>query len=449
MRKNVNLTEGPLFKSMWAYAIPVIFSGILQLLFNAADLVVVGRFSGSLSVAAVGATTSVISLFVNLFVGLSVGVGVTVAMALGAGNRERVTQAVHTAVPVAALSGLLLAVLGIAATQPLLLFMDTPEDILSLSALYMRIYFCGMPASLVYNYGAAIMRAEGDTKRPLYYLTAAGAVNVTLNLVFVVRFHWDVAGVALATAVSQTLSALLVLRALTKNQGACRLELRKMHIYREPLLRILRLGLPAGLQSALFSVSNIIIQSSVNSFGSVAVAGNSAAANIEGFTYISMNAFNQVGMNFVGRNYGAGNKERILRIRWYCLLDVSMVGLVMGVGSFIFARQLLGIYIPDSPEAVAYGVIRMSWICLPYMLNGLHDVMTGVLRGLGCSLPPMLITVFCICCLRIVYVYTLFRIPRFHTLPMLYATYPLSWIVTFIALTVCYESIKRKRLKTI
>lgn len=441
------MVNEPLFKSIWLYAIPVILSGVLQLLFNAADLVVVGQYCGSVSVAAVGATGALINLIVNLFIGLSVGVGVTVATALGAGNRERVSQAVHTAMPVALIGGVALTGIGIALTYPMLRWMATPADVIDLSAIYMKIYFLGMPASLVYNYGSAILRADGDTKRPLYYLTIAGVLNVIMNIFFVVSFRMDVAGVALATVLSQMVSAALVVRALTRNHGACHLELRRMHIYKEPLLRICRIGFPAGMQSAMFSISNVIIQSSVNSFGSVVVAGNSAGANIEGFTFISMNAFNQTGMNFISQNYGAGKTERLRRTRWYCLMDVVLVGLIMGIGSFLFARKLLGIYITDSPAAIEYGVIRMRWICLPYALNGLHDVMTGILRGYGYSLAPMLVTVFCICVLRVVYIYTLFRIPRFHTLDMLYATYPISWIITFSMLTLAYVLLTRKHLK--
>ena len=449
MRKNIDMVNGSLFKSIWLYAIPVIMSGVLQLLFNAADLVVVGQYCGSVSVAAVGATGALINLIVNLFIGLSVGVGVTVATALGAGNREQVSQTVHTAVPMALIGGVALMGIGTVLTYPMLRWMATPADVIDLSAIYMKIYFVGMPAGLVYNYGSAILRSDGDTKRPLYYLTAAGVLNVGLNIFFVVSFHMDVAGVALATALSQTVSAALVVRALVKNQGACHLELREMHIYKKPLLRICRIGFPAGMQGAMFSVSNVIIQSSINSFGSVVVAGNSAGANIEGFTFISMNAFNQTGMNFIGQNYGAGKTERLRRIRRYCLLDVILVGLVMGVGSYLFARELLGIYITDSPAAIDYGVIRMKWICLPYALNGLHDVMTGILRGYGYSLAPMVVTVLCICVLRIVYIYTLFRIPRFHTLDMLYATYPISWIITFAALMLCYVLLTRKQRKQI
>ena len=446
LRKNVDMINGPLFKNIWIYTVPVILTGILQLLFNAADLVVVGRFCGSVSVAAVGATGAIIILVVNLFIGLSVGVGVTVATALGARDDQRAQDAIHTAMPVGLIGGVVLALLGLIITYPLLRMMGTPDDVIDLSATYMKIYFCGMPGSLLYNYGAAVLRADGDTRRPLVFLTIAGVINVLLNLCFVIFLGLDVAGVALATIISQLVSAILVLVALMKRNDACRFEPRRMHILKEPLGDIIRIGLPAGLQGAMFNISNVIIQSSVNSFGSVVMAGNAAALNIEGFIFTSMNAFSQAAMNFVGQSCGAGRLDRVPKIRKYCLFNAFAVGEIMGIPTFLAGTKLLGIYITDSPESIKYGLMRMTFICLFYGLNGLHDISTGVIRGLGASFTPMIVTVFGICVFRVVWIFTIFRMEQFHTLKMLYITYPISWIITFTALTVCYHKVYKKKL---
>lgn len=444
--KNIDLLSGPLAKSIILYALPIMATGMLQLLFNAADLVVVGRFCGSVSVAAVGATGAVINLTVNLFIGLSVGVGVLVATNLGAGDHRKVHESIHTAMPVAFLGGLILMALGIFATEPLLRLMDSPQDVIGLSALYMKIYFCGMPSSLVYNYGAAVMRAQGDTRRPLIYLTSAGVVNVIMNMIFVIFFGLDVAGVALATIISLTMSAVLVVRALMLDEGPCRFEPKKMKIRKDPLLQIVRIGLPAGIQGSMFSISNTIIQSSVNSFGSVVMAGCAAAGNIEGFGWTAMNAFNQTAMNFVGQNFGAGNFDRVRRTVKLCMLDVILTGLLIGGVSYLFARPLLGIYITDSPEAIEVGVVRMSMISTVHFLNGMHDTMTGVLRGLGQSFIPMCVTVFGVCIVRIIWIYTIFRIPAFHTVRMLFLAYAVSWIITSGLLILLYMIIKKKVL---
>ncbi len=441
---NIDMTEGPLFRNIIRYAVPLMLTGILQLLFNAADLVVVGRYCGRLSIAAVGATGAIINLIVNLFIGLSVGVGVTTAVSLGAQDTDRCSRVVHTCVPVAFIGGAVLTVFGILMSPTFLGWMKTPEDVIGLSSLYMRVYFCGMIPSLLFNYGAAILRAAGDTKHPLYYLMTAGVVNVFLNVIFVTVFELDVAGVALATALSQCLSAFLILRFLMRSDGAYKLVLQKLRIYSLELKQIVKIGLPAGIQGCMFSISNVIIQSSVNSFGSVVMAGNSAAANIEGFTWIAMNSFHQTGMNFTGQNLGAHRLDRVRKVRNYCILDVVVTGVVLGGLTYLFAHRLLSVYIPGDEEAIRYGITRMTFVCLPYALNGLHDVMTGVIRGLGKSLVPMIITVVDICVFRIVWIYTIWQIPRFHTLNMLYVTYPITWILTFLMLTVCYAVIMRR-----
>lgn len=442
--KTSDMCEGPLFKKIILYTIPIILTGVLQLLFNAADLVVVGQYCGSISVAAVGATGAIINLIVNLFIGLSVGAGVTVAHAIGAGHSTDASRTVHTAMPTAFISGIILTVVGIFGSKYFLSLMGTPDDVINLSNIYMKIYFCGITASMLYNFGAAILRAAGDTKGPLIYLTLAGIINILLNLLFVIVFKMDVAGVALATSISQIVSAILVICALMKRDDACKLSFKKLKLHIRQLIQIIRIGVPAGIQGSLFSISNVIIQSSVNSFGSVVMSGNAAAGNIEGFVYTTMNSFHQTALNFTGQNFGAKKYDRIGRIMKICLCSVFTAGLVAGAAVFIFARPLLGIYITDSAEAIEYGVTRIAFICLPYFLCGLMDVTTGILRGMDSSIAPMIITVLGVCGFRIAWIYTIFRIPQFHTLPSLYISYAISWSLTFIAQIIFYLILCRK-----
>ena len=439
-----DLTEGPLFKKIILYTIPIILTGVLQLLFNAADLVVVGRYCGSISVAAVGATGALINLIVSLFIGLSVGAGVTVAHGLGAGKNEDVHRTVHTAIPTALVISVVLTVIGVCGSRFFLLLMGTPDEVIGLSATYMRIYFCGITASMLYNFGSAILRAAGDTKSPLYFLTAAGIVNVILNLIFVIVFRMNVAGVALATTISQVMSAVLVIRALMKRDDPCRFEPSKMHFYRRQLIRILQIGFPAGIQGSLFSISNVIIQSSVNSFGSVVMSGNAAAGNIEGFVYMSMNAYSQTSINFTGQNYGARKFDRIRRTMFICLISVFVTGAVLGCSARLAGNPLLSIYIPGDEDAISVGLIRMTYICVPYFLCGLMDVTTGLIRGIGHSVLPMIITIAGVCGLRIVWIYTVFRIPKYHMLQCLYFSYTLSWSLTFLTELIVFIYLLRK-----
>lgn len=441
------MTEGPLLKNIILYTIPIILTGVLQLLFNAADLVVVGRFCGSVSVAAVGATGSLINLIVNLFIGLSVGVGVSTAQGIGAGDHEKVHRIVHTAIPTAAIGGLALTAFGVFFARGALSLMGTPEDVIDLSAVYMRIYFCGMVPNMVYNFGASILRAAGDTKSPLYFLTGAGVLNVILNLVFVIALKIDVAGVALATALSQAISAVLVLLALSVRTDGCRLSLKRIRLYGTELKEIVRIGLPAGIQGSLFSISNVLIQSSVNSFGSVVMSGNAATQNIEGFVYVSMNAFHQTALNFTGQNYGAGLHKRIRKIMLLSLASVTVMGLVSGVSAWLMAKPLLSIYITDSAEAISYGVIRMSYISLPYFLCGIMDVTTGAIRGMGASLLPMIVSVMGICVFRVFWIFCVFGQPQFHSLECLYLSYPISWIITFAAQITIFSVLNRRNIK--
>ena len=441
-RQNQSMLEGPLFPSIVRYTIPIILTSLLQLLFNAADLVVVGRFCGSVSVAAVGSTGAITNLMVNFFIGLSVGAGVSVAHGLGSREDTVVSNTVHTALPTAIVSGLILTIIGVAFSETFLRMMGTPDNVLPLSATYMQIYFGGITFSMVYNFCAAILRAAGDTKSPLLYLTIAGVVNVILNIFFVTVLHMNVAGVALATTLSQGISAALVTRALMKRTDACHLDLGQMRFHKAQLTKMLRIGLPAGIQASLFSISNVLIQSSVNSFGDVFMSGSAASSNIEGFVYVSLNAFHQTAVNFIGQNAGARKYRRVYQTLWVCLGCVTVVGIVFGFTAWSFGRSLLSIYITDSQQAIEYGMVRLAYICLPYFLCGLMDVSTGALRGLGASVVPMVISVLGVCGLRIFWIYTVFQV--YHTPQCLFFSYTVSWIVTFLFQIAAFFLVCRK-----
>lgn len=429
---NQNMLQGSLFRGIVSYTVPIILTSVLQLLFNAADLIVVGRFCGSLSVAAVGATGAITNLIINFFIGLSVGAGVTVAHAIGGHEDRAVHCTVHTAMPTALLSGVLLTVVGVGFSETFLRLMGTPDTVLPLSAVYMKIYFGGVTFTMVYNFCAAILRAAGDTKSPLVFLSIAGVVNVVLNLVFVRGFHMNVAGVALATTISQGISAVLVVIALMRRTDACRFFPGQMRIYPPQLRKIVRIGLPAGIQGSLFSISNVLIQSSVNSFGDVFMSGSAASANLEGFVYVCLNAFQQTAVNYTGQNLGARQYGRIYRTLWICLGLVTAVGVGMGTLVWALGPKLLSFYITDSPQALSDGMLRLGMICLPYFLCGLMDVSTGALRGLGASFVPMVISVLGVCGLRILWIYTVFQLPACHTPFWLFLSYPISWAVTFV-----------------
>ena len=446
-RENQTMLQGPLLPNILAYTVPIILTSLLQLLFNAADLVVVGRFCGSVSVAAVGATGAITNLIINFFIGLSVGAGVTVAHALGSRENDVVHCTVHTAYPTALISGVFLTVVGVSLSETFLRWMGTPETVLPLSAVYMKIYFSGITFTMVYNFCAAILRAAGDTKSPLIFLFFAGAVNVALNVIFVTVLHMNVAGVALATTVSQGISALLVTIALMRRTDACKLELGKMKFYGPQLKKILRIGMPAGIQSSLFAISNVLIQSSVNSFGDVFMSGNAASGNIEGFVYVSLNAFQQTAVNFVGQNAGARQYRRVYRTLWICLGCVTVVGLSLGNLAYALGPKLLSVYITDSQEAISYGMLRLGFICLPYFLCGLMDVTTGALRGMGASFVPMVICILGVCVFRIGWIYTIFQLPKFHTPQCLYVSYTVSWIITFLCQMTAFLIVYRRRAK--
>ncbi len=437
----MDMCSGPLLGKILVYAIPLMLSGILQLLFNAADVIVVGRFAGHESLAAVGSTSALINLLINVFIGLSIGANVLVAQYFGAGKEKEVQDTVHTAITISLICGLALVFLGIFAAGPLLKIMGTPDDVLEKAILYMRVYFTGMPVLMLYNFGAAILRAVGDTKRPLYFLIAAGVVNVILNLGFVILLHMGVAGVALATVLSQCISAVLVCRCLMKSDSAYRLDLSRLGVRWRTLKRIAQIGLPAGFQGAVFSVSNVLIQSSINAFDSVAMAGSTASANLEGFVYNAMNAVHQTNLSFTSQNLGGGKFERINRILLLCLGVVTVVGVVMGGGFVLLGPQLLRIYSSD-PEVIRFGMVRLTIICGMYFICGWMDVLVGSLRGLGSSVIPMFVSLAGACGLRIVWIFTVFQ--WHHSLNVLYLSYPVTWAVTAAAHLICFMMIRRK-----
>ena len=440
----MNMTSGPLFGKIATFAFPLMCSSVLQLLFNAADIIVVGRYAGNTALAAVGSTSALINLIVNLFVGLSVGANVLIARSYGAGDLKAVHKGVHTAMLTALVGGIGLIFVGVALSRPMLAWMGTPEDVIDQATLYLRIYFVGAPSLLIYNFGAAILRAVGDTRRPLYFLTLAGVINVVLNLIFVIVFSLGVAGVALATIISQTVSAYLIVVCLQHNAGAFRLVLHELHIDREQFAEILRIGVPAGVQGMVFSFSNVLIQSSVNSFGSAVMAGNTAASNIEGFVYSCMSAVSQTSMSFVSQNMGAGQYDRIDRVVFQCMLFTAAVGITMGGSAYLFGSQLLHIYTPD-PQVVTYGLYRMSVVCTSYFLCGWMDCLACSVRGLGASILPMVVSIVGACLLRIVWVMTIFQWER--TQLCLYLSYPVSWAITASVHLICFL-VMRKKVRT-
>lgn len=442
----MDMCEGPLLKKMLFFALPLMFSSMLQLLFNAADTIVVGQFCGDNSLGAVGSNGALINLLTNVFIGLSVGANVLVAKFYGAGNKESLHDTVHTAVLMSLVCGVVLLVIGEVFARQLLILMKTPSGILDLSTTYLRIYFLGMPAMMFYNFGSAILRAVGDTKRPLYYLSFAGVVNAGLNLLLVIVCRLDVAGVAIATVISQLISAVLVLRCLLKDSGSVRLSIKELHINKHILGKILRIGLPAGFQGSIFSLSNVVIQSSVNTFGEIVVSGNSAAANIEGFVYMAMNAFHHTTLSFTGQNYGAGNMKRVRKTLLLGQACVTVTGLVFGQLVVFFGRPLLSIY-TDTPEAIAAGMVRLTIICGTYFLCGNMDVMVGSLRGIGYAVMPMIVSLVGACGLRLLWIATVFRVPQYHTIDTVYLSYPVSWAITTLVHVVCFV-IVWKKIKT-
>lgn len=440
----MDMTSGPLLRKLIVYAVPLMLSGMLQLLFNAVDVIVVGKCVDETALAAVGSTGSLINLIVGLFMGLSVGTNVLVARYFGAGKTRDVEEVNHTSICLGILFGTALAIFGFIFARLFLTWMGSPDDVIDQATLYLRIYFLGMPFNMVYNFAAATLRAVGDTKRPMYFLIIAGFVNLILNLFFVVVVRIGVAGVALATVASQALSCVLIIRCLLRTEGSVRLDIHKLKITKNKLPDLLSIGLPAGLQGILFSFSNVLIQSSINSFGSTAMAGNTAASNLEGFVYTAMNAFYQTNLSFVSQNLGAKKLGNIQKVVGLCLMLVSITGVLLGGGCYLAGNLLLRLY-TDNTEAIAYGMNRLSYVARLYFLCGLMDTMVGALRGIGASLLPMVVSLMGSCVLRIVWIMTYFKMHR--SLGNLYVSYPISWALTTSVHVICFLILYKKLTK--
>lgn len=449
-KKKINMTEGPVLGKIVRFSIPLILTGILNLLYNAADLIVVGNFAGSNALAAVGSTGSLNTLMINLFFGISTGAAVVASQHFGAKEDGEIKKVLHTSVIVAFFGGLILMVVGLLFSKTFLTWMGTDPAVLDGAALYMKIIFLGVPGNLVYNYCASVLRASGDTKHPLIFLSIAGIVNVALNLILVIVFRFDVAGVAIATITSQYLSAVMILAYLSRQKGALRFSFRDLHFDKAKFKRILSIGIPCGVQGSLFSISNVLIQSSINLFGSVAVAGNSAGANIEGFVYTAMNALYQASMTFTGQNVGAKKPERILRVLMVSLLVVFLVWCVVGGIAIIFREPLVSLYVDANDEnfdaVVKYGADRIMVVGATYFLCGMMEVVVGSLRGMGKTIGPAIVSLLGACGIRIVWIYTVFQ--AWQTLDSLYLSYPVSWLITtavqFILAIISYKQFKKR-----
>ena len=448
MAKNhtMDLTSGAILPKMLRFSLPIMASGVLQLLFNAADIIVVGRFAGDNSMGAVGSTSALINLFTNLFIGLSVGVNVIAARSHGANSRDDMQDIVHTSILLAFICGAGLAVIGAVFAPEMLKVMETTEAQLPLAITYLRIYFLGMPAMMVYNFGGAVLRAVGDTKRPLYFLITAGVINVLLNLLFVIVLEMDVAGVASATVISQCISATLIVICLVKESGAIHLDFKQLRLHGLVMRAVARVGLPAGFQGMIFSLSNVVIQSSVNLFGETVVSGNSAAMSVEGFIYMAMNTFYQAAISFTGQNVGAKKYRRIPRILLCSQCCVIVTGLALGWAAYFFGSPLLSIY-SKSAEVVTAGMVRIGIITTTYVLCGCMDVMVGMMRGIGYSIMPMIVSLIGACGLRILWIMTVFQIPDHHKITTVYISYPITWAVTFVAHIVCWIIVWNKLKK--
>ena len=446
----MDMCSGPILHKMLLYSLPLMASGVLQLMFNAVDIVVVGQFAGDNSLAAVGSNASIIGLITNLFLGLSIAANVLVARFYGAKDTKSVTRTVHTSMLLSIMSGILLTIIGVGGAKYILEFMQTPPEVLRLAVVYLRIYFMGMTATMIYNFGSAILRGVGDTRRPLYFLITAGVINVVLNLFFVIVLKMDVAGVALATVISQCISAGLVVRCLLKERGSIRLRIKQLRLDKEKTILIFKIGLPAGFQGIMFSISNVVIQSSINSFGPIVMAGNAAAVNLEAFVYIAMNAFHQAAVTFTSQNFGAGKWNRINKVVIYAEVCVTVLGLLLGNLVCLCGKSLVGIY-SSNPEVVAAGMDRLKIVARTQATAGMMDVMVGALRGVGYSFMPMIVSLVGVCGLRILWIFSVFRIEQFHTIQTLYVSYPISWLITFLVQMTCFIIIRRrleKRIKT-
>lgn len=439
-RATLDMTKGSLLKNLIVFAVPLALTSLLQLLFNATDIIVVGQFVDSSiatnAVASIGASTPIVNLLVNFFMGLSVGATVLIAKYFGAKREQDLSQTIHTSIVISLVAGIILTVIGVLFAEQILVLMNTPKNILPLASKYLRIYFAGNVVTMLYNFGSAILRAVGDTKRPLIFLAVSGVANIGFNLFFVLVCNMDVEGVALGTLISQAISAVLIIWCLVKEKGAHRLEFKKLRVHRDKLLKILHLGVPAGIQSSLFSLSNIFLQSGVNSFGEITVAGNSAGSNIEGFVYACMNSFHHASLSCVGQNLGAGDYNRIKKTLILSPLCSVVVGLFLCGLVLIFREQLLGLYLTN-PLAISKGVERIFAIIPVYFLCGVMDAISGVIRGAGFSIYPTVVNLLGVCVFRIVWLNTVFM-NALHTIPGLFLCYPISWGLVIVALLAFY-----------
>ncbi len=441
-RYELDMTTGPFLKKIFIFAIPMVLTGLLQLLYNTADVVVVGKFAGKTALAAVGSTGSLINLILNVFIGLSMGSGVMVARYIGAQDEEKIHKCTHTAMCISLCAGFFVAFVGFVFSRDLLILMNAPEDVLDKATLYLKIYFLGAPGSLLYNFGASVLRATGDTKRPLVILGLTGLVNVALNLLLVIVFHLDVAGVSIATITAQYLSAICIVWRLMRLENACRLQISKLRFHKRAFLEIVRIGLPAGIQSALFSISNVIIQSTVNSFGTVAMAGIAAGSNVDGYIFTCTNAVAQTAMNFTSQNIGAQKYENVSKVYRYCLSTAFVASAVLSIIAFFLRQPIVGLF-SDEAEVIAIGADRLTLILPFYFFCSLMDVTAGQVRGMGKSVEPMVISLLGACGSRLLWVFLI--LPLNRTLMMLYWSYPVSWALTFVAQT-CYYLYAQHRL---
>ena len=444
MKKNkyeIDMCNGSIMDKLISFSLPLMLSGILQLMFNAVDIVVVGRFSGSQALAAVGSTTALINIFTNLFIGISLGANVLAARFYASGKEKEMSETVHTAITLALISGIIMAVVGLVLAKLALELMGTPSDVIELSTLYMRIYFCGMPFFMLYNYGAAILRAVGDTKRPLVFLIISGVANAGLNMILVIIFHMGVAGVGIGTVISQFISCILVLRCLYKSEGCYQLRFSKLRIQKVYLRQIFQVGIPAGIQSTVINFSNALLQSSVNSFGSTAMAGYTAANNILGFLYASVNAVTQACMSFTSQNYGVGKYKRMDRVLINCLILSVVISGVLGCGSYAFGTEILKVYTED-PKVIQCGLEILSMTTVTYFLCGIMDLFPGALRGMGRSGVPMILSIIGTVGTRIVWIFMLF--PQHRSLKFLFISYPASWLFTIVMQVICFYFVRKQ-----
>lgn len=442
----INMTEGNILPKIIKFSIPLMLSGMLQLFFNAADVIVVGRYAGDEALAAVGSTGALINLLINLFIGISIGASVLMGQAIGARDYNDAQDSLHTAMLTGLIGGIIMIFVGQFVSRPMLELMQTPDDVIELSSLYMKIYFMGMPGFMLYNFGAAILRAAGDTKRPLYYLFVSGIINVILNLYFVIVLKMSVDGVAYATIISEAISAILIVICLMRSDGYLNLSLRKLKIDGKKFIEMLKIGIPSGFTGIVFSVSNMLIQSSINSFGKLVMAANTAASNLEGFVYNAMNSIYQTALAFASQNMGAKKLDRVDDVLKKSLLVVSGVGLFFGVGAYLLGEILLRLYTPNQ-EVIDIAMLRLLVISTSYFLCGIMDVYSGVIRGMGFSFTPMLVSMFFVCAFRVFWIYTIFE--RFHEQWVLYISYPVSWTITIIAYFFTYKIVRKKAEKKI